>query len=61
MIKEDFIGKKIQFEDENKETFKGICESINTNPFFKSWGTVIILDDRTPVTNVLINTIKIIK
>ena len=61
MIKEDFIGKKIQFEDENKETFKGICESIGSNFIFPSWGVVIILEDRTPVTNVLVNTIKIIK
>lgn len=61
MNKENFIGKKISFEDEHGENFKGVCESIGPNSFFASWGTVVILDDRTPVTNVLTNTIKIIE
>jgi len=60
MEKENFIGKKISFEDESGDNHKGTCVSIGPNSFFPSWGTVIVFDDRTPITNVLIDTIKII-
>lgn len=57
----DYINKKITFQNEEKEKFEGICEKICTNKFFPSWGIVIILNDRTPISNVNIDTIKIIK
>jgi hypothetical protein len=61
MNTEEFVGKKITFKDEKGEKYEGICESINSNHFFTSWGTVVTFEDRTPVTNVDVNTIKLIK
>lgn len=57
----NYTNKKITFQNKEKEKFEGICEKIGPNQFFSSWGIVIILNDRTPISNVDINTIKIIK
>lgn len=59
MQTDQFLNKKIALQNENKEKFEGICEKIGPNEFFPSWGIVIILNDRTPITNVDLNTIKI--
>lgn len=62
MSLEQFVGKEISFEDESGEKFEGTCETIKSSHFFfSSWKAYIIFDDRTPVTNVNLETIKIIK
>ena len=56
-----FIGKKISFQDTAGVKFEGICDTIGYNQMLPSWELQITLDDRTPISNVNFKTIKIIE
>lgn len=58
---EQFKNKKISFQDDKGEKHIGICDTIGYNRMLPSWGLQITFDDRTPVSNVIFNTIKIVK
>lgn len=57
---EQFKNKKISFQDDKGEKFAGMCDSIGYNRMLPSWGLVIV-SDRTPISNVIFNTIRLVK
>lgn len=59
-LQEQFLGKIIELTDSKGQKWAGICEFIGTNPFIPSWGLQVTIG-RTPITNVRINDIHLIK
>jgi hypothetical protein len=59
-MREEFIGKRISFEDEKGEVYTGVCKFLGYNPYLPSWKLQITIY-RTPVSHVKPETIKIVE
>lgn len=57
IVRNKFIGKKIEFKNESGERFVGVCQYLDYNPNFPTWGLQVTVD-RLPVPHVKFNTIK---
>lgn len=58
--KQEFLGKKIEFKTQNNIRHVGTCEFLGPNQFFPSWGIQITVN-RTPIPQVILDSIKIIE
>lgn len=56
-LNDRFLGKRILVEN-NEGRFAGYCTFIGNNEFFPSYELQVTID-RTPVTNVRINSIRL--
>jgi hypothetical protein len=54
------VTKKIEVYDGEGVRWVGICQSISVRPLVPSWGLVVVID-RTPITNVDFTSIKLIE
>lgn len=59
-LEETFKGKRISVKDGKGETWIGECYFIGHNPHLPSWGLQVTLD-RTPISNVILSSIKIVE
>jgi hypothetical protein len=59
-LEETFKGKRISVEDSKGEMWIGECYFIGHNPYLPSWGLQVTLD-RTPISNVILSSIKIVE
>ena len=59
-LEETFKGKRISVVDGKGETWVGECYFIGHNPYLPSWGLQVTLD-RTPISNVVLSSIKIVE
>ena len=59
-LKDKFLHQIISVIDDKGKMWSGKCDFIGYNEFFPSFGFQVTLD-RTPITNVRINSIKLVE
>jgi hypothetical protein len=55
-----YVTKKIEVYDGEGVRWVGICQSISVRPLVPSWGLVVVIN-RTPITNVDFTSIKLVE